>query len=92
MSGWIVQMRTTGCKAYFVDVLRVERRNADSEFVQQNAQTPPVDCLVVTHTADDFRRQILGGTTESVGRLVITHVLSRERGIAVQVSMHTFNT
>lgn len=53
-----------------VDLHRVlvqERRLAEQELVQQDAERPPVDGHAVARVADDLGRQVLRGAAEGVG-------------------------
>jgi hypothetical protein len=41
---------------HFIGVLGIKRRDTHSEFIQQNAQRPPIHFLGVTNAHDDFGR------------------------------------
>ena len=48
-------------------ILVPEGRLADEEFVDQDAEGPPVDGRAVARVADDLRREVLGRAAEGVG-------------------------
>ena len=57
----------------FLSVFGKEGRSARQHFVEQRAQTPPVDGRVVAGALDDLGRQVLGGPTESKGLFPAVH-------------------
>ena len=65
--GWIIQFTSTNLVKQTFPILTIKGREARQHFVQESAQTPPIDGTTVTLSIQNFRGQVFRCSTKTIG-------------------------
>jgi len=60
-------------------ILVVKWREPNDHFVNQNSNSPPVYCMVMTRVFDNFRSEVFRGATERSGHILVRHFFSKSK-------------
>ena len=65
----------------------VKRRKANNHLVDQNADGPPVDCVVVPLVLDDLWSQVFRRPSEGACEIAVCHLFGKSEICEVQVTV-----